>query len=147
MQAKLYINNSDDKALTKSITLVDTVNVKLKEDTEMVNPVIILAPSTPQNFNYVYLADFNRYYYVTSKTYSQQRFIVELSCDVLMSFVDEIKDLSVIANRSSSRFNLYQTDAEISFLNKNDIVTVPFPNGFNGHSLILAVNGGANITT
>lgn len=147
MIARLYTNNSDDRVLTKSIVLRDTTNVILKNDTELVNPVIVLSPSTTQNFNYVYLEDFDRYYYVTSRTYSQQRYIVELKCDVLMSFVDEIKNLKVIANRSSSRFNLYQTDGEISFLNRNTIYTEQFPNGFNGLSMILAVNGGNSSNT
>ena len=145
MQAKLYVNNSDDKALTKSITLVDTVSVKLKEDTEMVNPVIILAPSTPQNFNYVYLADFDRYYFVSARTYSQQRYIVELHCDVLMSFVDEIKNLVVIADRSSARYNLFLQDNDLPIMANSNVCTIPFYNGFNSEGneeFILAVAGG-----
>lgn len=144
MQAILYTNNSDDRALDKSLSTVASINVTLKDDTEVVAPVMILSPSVTQAFNYVYLADTRRYYYVTGRTYSQQRYIVNLSVDVRMTYADDIKALTVIANRSSSRFNLYQTDGEISFLNKNDIITTPFPNGFGGYSMILAVNGGGH---
>lgn len=145
MQAILYVNNSDNAKINKSLTTVMTTDVKLKDDTENINPVIILSPSVSTNFNYVYLQDFDRYYFVNSMTYSQQKYIVNLDIDVLMSFKTDIYDLNVIANRSSSRFNLYQSDGEISFLAKNDIITIPFERGFNGESMILAVNGGVNI--
>lgn len=144
MQAILYVNNSDNAKINKSLTTVMTTDVKLKDDTENINPVIILSPSISSNFNYVYLQDFDRYYFVNSMTYSQQKYIVNLGIDVLMSFKTGIYNLNVIANRSSSRFNLYQSDGEISFLAKNDIITIPFEHGFSGASMILAVNGGVN---
>lgn len=142
MQAILYRNNSDNNKINKSLVEVARVNCILKDDTNNINPVIVLSPAVTQNFNYVYLEDFGKYYFVQSSTYSQQKYIVNLAVDVLKTYQSEIYALNVIANRSSSRFNLYQTDGEISFLNKNDIITEPFPNGFSGYSMILAVNGG-----
>lgn len=58
-----------------------------------------------------------------------------------MSFQSEIEALDVIANRSSSVYNTYQKDDSIPFLNKNKVATQPFPSGFAGNSIILAVNG------
>lgn len=142
MKAILYINNSDNNKIDKTLTTVRTLDVILKDDTENINPTIIMSPGVTQNFNYVYLADFDRYYFVKSATYSQQKYIVNLGVDALMSHKSAIKNLSVIANRSSSRFNAYQNDSEVSFLAKNDVITIPLPSGFNGYSLILAVNGG-----
>lgn len=142
MQAILYVNNSDANKIDKDLTTVTSVNVILKDDTDNLTPILIMSPNIQQTFNYVYLADFDRYYFVNSVSYSQQRYLVSLSVDVLMSYASDIKSLTVIADRSSSRFNLYQTDGEISFLNKNDIITLSFPKGFNGTSMILAVNGG-----
>lgn len=141
-----YRNNSDNNTLNKSLTSVESnITITLKDDTEIIAPTLILSNNVNQNFNYFYLSEFNRYYFVTSRTYSQQRYIVRGKVDPLMSFKSDIEDLSVIANRSSSRFNLYQTDGEISFLNKNDIITLAFPGGFTGYSMILAVNGGAQL--
>lgn len=145
MQAILYRNNSDNNKINKSLVEVARVNCILKDDTNNINPVIVLSPAVTQNFNYVYLEDFGKYYFVQSSTYSQQKYIVNLAVDVLKTYQSEIYNLTVIANRSSSRFNLYQTDGEISFLNKNDIITYAFPNGFTGYSMILAVNGGAQL--
>ena len=142
MQAILYINESDNNRINKTLREVARVNIILKDDTNNITPTIIISRATTIDFNYIYIADFNRYYFVTSSAYSQQKYIVNLSVDVLRTYKNDIYNLNVIANRSSSRFNLYQTDAEISFLNKNDIITMPFPGGFSGLSMILAVNGG-----
>lgn len=142
MYITTYVNASDEHVLDKSITKVhDNINVVLKDDTNMINPVIIVSGSLAPSYNYVYLTDFNRYYYVRDITYSQQRYYIALEVDVLMSFNAAIKALEVIANRSSSRFNVYQPDNSIPFLQKNVIATQKFPYGFDAASLILAVNG------
>ena len=143
MQAILYINESDNNRINKTLREVARVNIVLKDNTNNITPTIIISRAVTIDFNYIYITDFDRYYFVTSSTYSQQKYIVNLSVDVLRTYKTDIYNLNVIANRSSSRFNLYQTDGEISFLNKNDIITMPFSNGFNGISMILAVNGGA----
>ena len=142
MNITTYVNASDEHVLDKSITKVhDNVNVILKDDTNMINPVIIVSGSLAPSYNYVYLTGFNRYYYVRDITYSQQRYYISLEVDVLMSFNAGIKALEVIANRSSSRFNVYQPDNSIPFLQRNIISTQKFPAGFGSESLILAVNG------
>lgn len=141
MTIKLYTNTSEEHVLSKSITQVGTdVSAILKDDTNMLNPTLILVGTTA-DFNYIYLDTFNRYYFVRNKTYSQQRLYIDCEVDVLMSFKTYIDDLEVIANRSSSRFNVYQPDNSIPFLQNNIIATQKFPAGFGSESLILAVNG------
>lgn len=143
MQITTYRNASEEHVLDKQLTVVNSgVTAMFKDDTNMVNPTIIISSLLSKNFNYVYISDTGRYYYVTDMTYSQQRTLITLAVDVLMSFNSEIKDLYVIANRSSSYFNLYQKDDTIPFENRNLIATQPFSSGFGGESLILAVNGG-----
>lgn len=143
MTITTYSNASEEHVLDKSITKInDNVSVILKDDSNVINPTLITSQNISHNFNYIYISDFNRYYFVNNITYSQQRFYIECSVDVLMSFNADIKGLNVIANRSSSRFNVYQPDPSVSFLQKSIIATQKFPYGFNGQSLILAVNGG-----
>lgn len=143
MYIDTYINESDQNTLNKDITLVQSnVTAVLKDDTEMVNPTLILSGNVSQGFNYVYISEFNRYYFVKSRTYSQQRFYVALDVDVLMSFQSDIESLSVIANRSSDVFNTYQRDTELSTLNYNEIQTQKFPYGFGDPCFVLAVAGG-----
>lgn len=150
MQAILYINNSDNNKIDKDITTVRTIDVVLKDDTDNINPILIMSPSVAQTFNYVYIADFDRYYFVKSSTYSQQKYIVNLTVDVLMSFRSSIKNLTVIANRSSSRFDLYLPDPDLPVRADASVKTVPFYNGFTAEGneqYILAVAGGYQPTT
>lgn len=140
---KTYTNSSDDHTLNKNITNVGSgITAVLKDDTDLLNPTLILSGNVSQAFNYVEIEDFNRYYFVVSRTYAQQRYYVQLSVDVLMSFNSEISDLKVIANRSSSRYNLYQRDNKVPRLTNDLIQTQPFSRGFGGGCYILAVNGG-----
>lgn len=143
MQITTYRNASEEHVLDKQLTVVNSdVTAMFKDDTNMINPTIIISSLMSKNFNYVYISDTNRYYYVNDMTYSQQRTFINLSVDVLMSFNSEIKNLDLIANRSSSRFNVYQPDSEVKFLQKSIIATQKFPYGFTGSSMILSVNGG-----
>lgn len=143
MTITTYSNASEEHVLDKSITKInDNVSVVLKDDTNVLSPTLITSQNISHTFNYIYISDFNRYYYVRNITYSQQRFYIECAVDVLMSFNADIKSLELIANRSSSRFNVYQPDNSIPFLQKSIIATQKFPQGFSGSSLILAVNGG-----
>ena len=143
MTITTYSNASEEHVLDKDITKInDSISVVLKDDTNVLNPTLITSQNISHTFNYIYISDFDRYYYVKNITYSQQRFYIECAVDVLMSFNSDIKGLNVIANRSSSRFNVYQPDPSVSFLQKSIIATQKFPYGFSGQSLILAVNGG-----
>lgn len=144
MTITTYSNASEEHVLDKDITKInENVSVVLKDDTNVLSPTLITSQNISHTFNYIYISDFDRYYYVKNITYSQQRFYIECAVDVLMSFNSEIKDLNVIANRSSSYYNVYQKDDTIPFENRNVISTQNFPSGFNSQSLILAVNGGA----
>lgn len=143
MTLDTYVNKSDDYRLNKNLTTVATdISIQLKDDTEIINPVVILSRNVIVDFNYCYIHQLHRYYFVRGVTHSQNRIYVNLEVDALMSFKSEINNLVVIANRSSSRYNTYQCDSEIPFENRNIISTQPFSGGFNGQSLILAVNGG-----
>lgn len=143
MTITTYYNESEEHVLDKSLTTINSnISVELKDDTNVMNPTLITSRALSHKFNYVYISEFNRYYFVKNITYSQQRFYIECAVDVLMSFNSDIKQLNVIANRSSSYYNVYQTDNSIPFENRKIISTKLFPSGFSGMSLILAVNGG-----
>lgn len=143
MQMITYRNASEYDVLNKDLTKVEeNISITLKDDTEMIRPTIITSNNISNNYNYVYLSAFNRYYFVKGKSYSQQRYYVQLEVDPLMSYKDAIKSLVVIANRCSQKFNLYQVDPEVPQLAPNVIATQKFPYGFGGYSFVLAVTGG-----
>ena len=65
MQVLLYQNKSDKLEVTKSIDLVATKSCELKEDTSIITPTFLLSGGVDDyaDVNYVYVADFLRYYY------------------------------------------------------------------------------------
>lgn len=143
MYIDTYVTTDDNQKLNKTLTNVDVnVTCVLKDDTEFIEPVLIMSNNCDQDFNYVYISAFDRYYFVVSRTYSQQKYYVKLQVDVLMSFNDAISDLTVVANRSYSHYNLYQVDGKIPRTADDIIKTQPFRFGFGNPSFILAVNGG-----
>lgn len=140
-----YICDCDDMVLDKSnhLSIVNNnVEIKFKNETSMVNPVLLLSPSIGLDWNYAYIDDFGYFYYLKDRSYSNGYMVVTLEIDPRMSFHSEIENLNVIANRCSSRYNLYQIDNKIPKLQKDLIQTQPFRGGFGGASFILAVNGG-----
>lgn len=131
MTATLYTNTSDNKYLTKSISSLGAVSIQLKEDTDLIKPVIILENSAAvQGANYIYIDDFGRYYYIVEKTFSHQRMELKLRVDVLMSFASGIKACDCVAARSASKYNMYLDDNQYTRLQYNQVYTKPFPNAF-----------------
>ena len=142
MYVNTYTCTTDEHNLTPTLTAVDSnVTTIFKSDVDPLNPVIVVSNNMSRNFNYIYISEFDRYYFCMVVR-SQNMYLAECHVDTLYSWKSYIDELEIIANRSSSRFNVYQPDAQVSFLQKSVIATQKFPYGFNGQSLILAVNGG-----
>lgn len=147
---KGYWMSDDKNVLTKTKTELFTVAGNFKRPTDMIRPSIQISshPSVDwSTCNYIYIELFHRYYFVTSKTYDTFGNI-EISCvvDPLTSHENDIKNLFVIAKRSSNKFNVYQDDSEIPRLANKVVATQKFPYGFgNDEQLILSVNGGGSV--
>lgn len=144
---KLYVNKSSNNTVTKELTKETELNIVLKDDTIIENPIIILrktelVETALHDFNYCYIPKFDRYYYIESRE-SMNATTWRLQCrvDVLMSFKDEIKKLKAIIERSSKWFNTYIPDDSYSIENDTRVQTVSFPNGFTTDTMLLVVAG------
>ena len=72
--------------------------------------------------NYCYIELFNRYYYVNEIFVERNNLIrIELSCDVLMSFRNEIMKQTLLIDRNEYDYNLFLDDKYITKENKYDI--------------------------
>lgn len=146
MNITLYTNNSEPIVVDKDLTLIRTVSGELKKETSIINPVILfeMAIETAQNFNYMYIEELNRYYYVTDAV-SVRNGLVEVSAriDVLMTYADAIKQNTGIIERQQKEYDLYLNDNEFSIENRRTITTKNFPQGFTtGDNFFLTVVGG-----
>ena len=97
MNLSLYINNSEKNKLEKSLSDEFSMSGNLRNESSVVNPRIIVQTDNPSKYNYAYIPEFNRYYFITDMT-SVRTNIWELSMhvDVLMSFKESIKGTQII---------------------------------------------------
>ena len=65
-QIILYKNNSEDYALTKSLSAQITLDsCVFKDDSSVENPTIVISTGTDiTECNYMYIADLHRYYFI-----------------------------------------------------------------------------------
>lgn len=156
----LYKFKGDKKQLIKvnDMVLLELISGDLKADTDIINPVITLEPTETstiakilQEVNYVHIADFGRYYFVTDIIAKPGSVLeLRLAIDVLTSWAAQIQLLSegiVLRNSEASHSNLYLDDNELHIYNKPNVVTYDFSYAsgsleFGDGCYILAVAGG-----
>ena len=144
---KLYVNKSSNNTVTKELTKETELNIVLKDDTIIENPVIILRKTESvenalHDFNYCYIPKFDRYYYIDNReSINATTWRLQCHVDVLMSFKTEINKLKAIIERSSKWFNTYIPDDSYSIENDTRVQTVTFPSGFTTDTMLLVVAG------
>ena len=89
-----------------------TYSCNLKDPTSIINPVFTLDANSMVGFNYCYIADFDRYYYITD-IISIRNLMWEVHCkvDALASWKDTINSSSQYVLRSASSKNSYIKDS------------------------------------
>ena len=90
----------------------------------------ILIDGDIRGYNYCYIGEFNRFYYITDNII-QTGTIQELSlkCDVLQSFKDEILSCRAIVERQENKGNLLMVDDKMWTQNNKRVITQPFMGG------------------
>lgn len=108
---KLYKFNKKSNSTKRPITAGDSFSCNIKSVSSILNPVIDIVDKTGQNkipmYNYAYISEFKRYYFITDITYDIGIWTISLSVDVLASFKSDILDSEQYVLRSS---NLYDPD-------------------------------------
>lgn len=80
----------------------------LKEPTSVAAPEIALiwnGSSNPTAYNYAYIADFRRYYWVNNWTYKDRQWVARLAVDPLASFKSEIGASAKYVLRAASDYD------------------------------------------
>lgn len=106
MTVTLYNNKSASNVLNKSYTIVGTnITATAKGAIDVDRPSLLLNYSTA-DFNYFFISDFGRYYYVTSRLLMPGKHImITGESDPLESFRTAISDIPALAVRNESSSN------------------------------------------
>lgn len=147
MDIILYVNSSERQAITKTLSNGLTLTGSLRNESSVINPTILIETTNPSSYNYAYIPEFGRYYFITDiVSVRTNLWRVSMSVDVLMSFAQSILDLDVIVSDASigdydsptyMNGDVWQTTVK----DKTDVIT--FPSGLlDSGEYILITSGG-----
>lgn len=146
MEVTLYHNSSQNNAINKSISLVDTLSAVCKAPVAVEHPVLVIDyNSNDIDCNYAYIADFNRYYYIDNITgLTGGRLQLELSVDVLMSFSSYILTTPVIVDKQEQLTiaDKYFNDGSYLATQKEFVRIKEFEEGFNDAGTYILITCG-----
>lgn len=103
--AKFYTFSKRENS-TKQPTGGAQYNILLKDDCSITNPVITLSGANPRQYNYAYIQDFGRYYFVNDWVCNHNGlWTAHLSVDVLATYKTDIGASTEYVLRSASQFD------------------------------------------
>lgn len=127
MEVQLCTTPSETYRVDKDVTVQSTIDCVLKDDTSVENPVLLVSSGNIAGYNYMYIPDFGRYYFLKPPVSVQNGlWEVEGHVDVLMSFKNGIRGCNATLKRQENLFNMYLDDPEFKTYNKSQVVTKLF---------------------
>ena len=147
MDIILYKYNGESNRLDKTNYLHEPITLtgNARESIDKMSASLLLQYSGALiGYNYVYITELNRYYFIESDTIERTDIHrLTLKTDVLMTYKTAIKSSSGLVSRNENLYNTQIIDDRLRFLGYKSINTLKFPYSIRGsESFILAVNGG-----
>ena len=136
MNLSLYINTSPKNWVHKNLISERSLTGTLRTPCSVSDPIIEVErdDNTVLDFNYAYIKEFHRYYYITDIVSNNKKlWVIHMHVDVLMSFWDAgISTSMCIVARNVAKKQLDLVDDEMYFTADNIYVQYNFPqNPFN----------------
>ena len=145
----VLMNNTEElNKISKSPTTVMTLTGTLRDETDIVNPVInIEYDGTLTNVNYMWIAEFNRYYFITKiESVRTGLWRIYAHCDVLKTYSEGILGTPCVVARNETRYNLYLNDSYFKVYANPRLEIINFPQSFSGYSYVLVMKGCEYVT-
>ena len=145
MELKLYHNASDNRCITKVIKDEITITGTLREETSIMNPVITIKRTDPVRYNYAYIPEFKRYYFINNvESIRNGIWKLHLEVDPLMSFKGDILALNVVVEKQSMKSNGDEYIDDGSLVTDNVMFknVYNFTNGFNNTGEYILITAG-----
>ena len=110
-----FQNTAEPNRVNKTEYLTEQIRVagNLRDISDVINPSITFECTDDKilKSNYVYIPTFNRYYFINSITSMRTNlWRVNLHCDVLYSFRNDVLQIKAIIDRQENNFNRYLID-------------------------------------
>lgn len=139
MQLELYKNSSSFNTINKELTLLTTLNIHLKQSTNLLHTQIIIHNNEQlKELNYAKMLD--RYYFVQVQTLNNNKFLLlTLDEDVLETYKQDILASSQDVIEKSTAGNIKQTNVSPETVSKTFNSDLKLEN--NTGSIIMVTSG------
>jgi len=141
---QFYRNKAEPNRVDKLnyITLVDTLSGELREASSIVSPTITIQKMGIPTFNYAYIPQFNRYYFIDNITsIRNDLWEISMSVDVLMSYKNAILQSTGFVDRNEYMFNEDIVDKKRVIEQGVDVFVKPISNTLFETQPTVVVNG------
>ena len=142
----IFYNTSTEKiALTKVLSGGLKLTGTFRDECSISDPVFIIESDTNfSQYNYVYISEFKRYYYITDIVSVRTKvWEIHLHVDVLMSFKREILTSHVLLSESevTAASSYLTSDSWVAQVRRNTQV-ISYDNGFNDEGCYILITAG-----
>ena len=139
---KLFKNSSENNDVSKTLTDEHKVTGYSRVVVDMLNPVIELAGIEVNSYNYCYVQELNRYYYIENINISPNGvYRLSMRIDVLMTYRDDIMASHGLITKNRE-YNPYTGDVDVE--SRYRLEKHEFENGFdftNGDFVLVTMRG------
>lgn len=121
MNIFFYTSSAEPNSFPKVLGEAIRYQGELRDECDILNPVLTIEGLNPDTtFNYCYIPDFKRYYFITESSVVRTGLIqFNLHVDVLQSWSKEILELEAIISRNEYDFNNHLEDSRVPAWSNN----------------------------
>ena len=145
MEITLCVNNSEKNKIGKSLSNMQVYTGSLRHESSVVSPEILMEIENPTGYNYAYIPEFGRYYFITDMiSVRTDLWRISMNVDVLESFKNEIRNSQVILSDSTvAGADKYLSGSVWRSKVKETTSIINFPSGLldNGEFILITAGG------
>ena len=145
MELNLYYNTSDNRTINKTLTPGLTISGNLREESSIIKPIITIKSDNVIRENYLYIPEYQRYYYITGKESVRTGiWRIHMEVDPLMSFKRDVLALTVVVSKQSAITNSDEYIDDGSLVTDNQLfkTVYKFADGFNDNAQYILITAG-----
>lgn len=103
MNITLYKTKSESNKINKTLTSSMSFTGTLKDECSVLNPTIFIESDNLSDYNYLYIKEFNRYYFINDiKNVRNNIWSITGEVDVLYTYKDKILSLPLILEKTEN---------------------------------------------
>lgn len=145
MILKLYNNISEKNCMGKTLLNGTDFQGVLREQSSIINPVIRVQSTELPDFNYAFVPDFKRYYFILNiRNLSTNIWELSLSVDVLETYKESIsKNTAIISDTQITGATKYLDGDQWMVNAKSSTQIINFPSGLldSGEYILITAGG------